>query len=85
MIFEIAQQAFQLFFHLANLGLLLFPSLSGELRFLAIQFLFARLQTQAFVFRLAQIGMQLVEKLPHVASLRPQPRPRVLDDGRIQA
>ena len=52
-IFEIAQQAFQLLLHLADFGLLLFASLCGQMRFLALQFLLARLQAQAFVIGFA--------------------------------
>ena len=40
--------------HLSNFGLLLFPPFGGEMNFLFLDFLFASLQAQAFVFRFAQ-------------------------------
>ena len=84
-ILKIAQQAFQLLFHLADFDLLLFAPFRGKVCSLPLQFLLARLQALAFAFRFAQISMQLVEKLPYIARLSSQSRASAFDDGRIQA
>src|SRR3981081_1645094 len=55
MVLKIAQNALQLFLHLANLGLLLFPAFGGEIRLLAFELLFTCLPTKAAALRRASI------------------------------
>ena len=74
-IFEIAQQALELLFHLADFGLLVFLAFRGELRFSRVRVPASRvLQAQAFAFGIAKFGVQLVEELADVAGLRSEAR-----------
>ena len=76
MVFEVAEQSFEFLFHLANFGLLFFAALGGEVRFLAIEFLFADLHARAFRFQIAEIGMQAIEEAGDILRLRSETRAR---------
>ena len=70
--------------HFANFCLLVFLAFCGEARFLAVEFLFASLQTEAIVLRFAQVGVEAIEEFANVASLRAEARSGCVDDRGIR-
>src|SRR5579859_1453998 len=55
------------------------------MRLLALDFLLARFQTQAFAFGFTQVGVKFVEEVSDVASLGAEAGASTLNDGGIQA
>jgi len=84
-IFEVAQEAFQLLLHLATLVCCSFFSFGGDLKFFVLDFLPARFQAQAFGVGLTEFVVQFVEKLANVSRLGAKARSCRLDDLGIQA
>ena len=84
-VFEVAEESFELRLHLANFGLLFFAALGGEVRLLALEFLLAGFHARAFGFQIAKVGVQAVEEARHILSLRAEARARGSDDGGIQS